>query len=66
MLIHIPILSKIPDILINAKGYYVAIIGITGKHEFVNPNFANIFSTNNESLLGNFTTTPFMKKTCPY
>ncbi len=52
MLFHSPILAKIPDILINAKGYYVAIIGITGKYEFVNPHFANIFSTNNESFIG--------------
>ncbi len=43
---------KIPDILINSKGYYVIIIGMTGKYEFVNPHFAKTFSSNNESIIG--------------
>jgi len=38
------LIAKIPEVLINAKGYYVVIIGITGKYEFVNPHFANTFS----------------------
>ena len=44
--------AKIPEVLINAKGYYFIVIGLTGKYEFVNSYFANKFSKNNESFIG--------------